>query len=46
MSQAVSPGSVADALGAATDALSAAAVDTPRLDAEVLLISGRWFQMM
>jgi release factor glutamine methyltransferase len=37
MSQAVSPGSVADALGAATDALRAAAVDAPRLDAELLL---------
>lgn len=37
MSQAVSPGSVGEALGAATDALRAAAIDTPRLDAEVLL---------
>jgi release factor glutamine methyltransferase len=34
----VSPGStVAEALGAATDALRAAGVDTPRLDAELLL---------
>jgi release factor glutamine methyltransferase len=30
-------GSVAEALGAATDALTAAGVDTPRLDAELLL---------
>ena len=37
MAQAVSPGSVADALGAATDALEAAGVDSPRLDAELLL---------
>jgi release factor glutamine methyltransferase len=37
MARAGSPGSVADALGAATDALAAAGVDSPRLDAELLL---------
>lgn len=43
MAPAVSPGSVADALAAATDALRAAGVDSPRLDAELLLAeaSGR-----
>jgi release factor glutamine methyltransferase len=34
---AVAAGSVGDALGAAADALAAAGVDTPRLDAELLL---------
>ena len=34
---AATAGSVSEALGAATDALAAAGVDTPRLDAEVLL---------
>jgi release factor glutamine methyltransferase len=34
---AVAAGTVAEALAAATDALTAAGVDTPRLDAEVLL---------
>ena len=37
MSQAVSPGSVGQALEAATDALRAAGVESPRLDAELLL---------
>ena len=37
MSDAVAAGSVRDALGGAVDALAAAGVDTPRLDAEVLL---------
>ena len=37
MAPALSPGSVADALGAAADALRAAGVDSPRLDAELLL---------
>jgi release factor glutamine methyltransferase len=37
MPRAESPGSVADALSAAIDALEAAGVETPRLDAELLL---------
>jgi release factor glutamine methyltransferase len=37
MPRAASPGSVADALSAAADALAAAGVDSPRLDAELLL---------
>ena len=37
MPLAVSPGSVAEALTAATDAFSAAGIDSPRLDAELLL---------
>ena len=37
MSSAVSPGSVAEALEAATDALRAAGAESPRLDAELLL---------
>lgn len=37
MSDAVMAGSVCDALGAAVDALAAAGVDSPRLDAELLL---------
>jgi release factor glutamine methyltransferase len=38
MAPATSPGSVADALVAATDALGAAGVESPRLDAELLLV--------
>jgi release factor glutamine methyltransferase len=37
MSDAVTPGSVREALGAAIDALAAAGVEGPRLDAELLL---------
>lgn len=37
MSDAVTAGSVRDALGGATDALAAVGVETPRLDAELLL---------
>ncbi|HEU4707276.1 MAG TPA: peptide chain release factor N(5)-glutamine methyltransferase [Solirubrobacterales bacterium] len=37
MSDAVTPGSVREALGAAGDALAAAGVEDPRLDAELLL---------
>ncbi len=37
MSQAISPGSVAQALEAAIDAVRAAGVESPRLDAELLL---------
>jgi len=37
MAPAAAAGSLAEALGAATDALQAAGVDTPRLDAELLL---------
>jgi release factor glutamine methyltransferase len=37
MAPATSPGSIADALAAATDAIRAAGADTPRLDAELLL---------
>lgn len=37
MSGAIAAGAVAEALAAASDALAAAGVDTPRLDAEVLL---------
>ena len=37
MSEAVAAGHVGEALGAAVDALTAAGVDTPRLDAGVLL---------
>jgi release factor glutamine methyltransferase len=37
MSDALMAGSVRDALGGATDALAAAGVETPRLDAELLL---------
>src|SRR5262245_3560411 len=37
MATPASPGSVADALGAAADALRAAGVESPRLDAELLL---------
>ncbi len=39
----VAAGTVGEALGAATDALRAAGVDTPRLDAEILLCDAtRW----
>lgn len=37
MSDAVTPGSLREALGAAVDALAAAGIETPRLDAELLL---------
>lgn len=37
MSDEVTPGSVREALGAAVDALTAAGIDEPRLDAELLL---------
>jgi len=35
--------SIADALGAATDALRAAGIDSPRLDAELLLTEASGF---
>ncbi len=38
---AVAAGTVGEALAAAADALSAAGVDTPRLDAEILLAAAR-----